>query len=195
MIINIRGTSGSGKSTLVREAMSWYRFQEPVFMRGRKRPLYTKLWLHGPPFGSPRYPDLAVLGSYETACGGCDGLPSTDLVCQLVYELSGSAKNVLFEGLLFSGNIGRTREMLEDFGPNFTTLAIDLPLADCLAAVNQRRRAKDPAAPNVDPKNTESKWGAVMRSVEVLKEFGGDRVQLLPRARCEEKLAEILLGV
>ncbi len=116
-------------------------------------------------------------------------------MCQLVYELSGSAKNVLFEGLLFSGNIGRTREMLEDFGPNFTTLAIDLPLAECLAAVNARRRAKDPAAPDVDPKNTESKWGAVMRSVEVLRETHPGQVQLLTRAACEARLAEILLGV
>lgn len=189
MIINIRGTSGSGKSTLVREVLSWYPHREPVFVPGRKQPLFYKLRF---------YPgtavDLVVLGHYEASCGGCDTISSTDTMFDLVYEASSYARNVLFEGLLISADVNRCVDLHNTFGASgFEVLAIDLPLEDCLASVNARRRAKDPTKPDVNPANTESKWKGVRQSLERLR-AAGVNVKHLPRAGCEGRLAEILLG-
>lgn len=198
MIINIRGTSGSGKSTLVREAMSWYRRKEPVHVAGRKQPLYYKLWLfpeEGPSSSRGKAPDLVVLGHYEASCGGCDTISSTDTMFDLVYEASALAENVMFEGLLISADVNRCVDLHQTFGAQgFEVLAIDLPLEDCLASVNARRRAKDPTKPDVNPANTESKWKGVRASLERLR-AAGVNVQHLPREACEARLATILLGV
>lgn len=197
MIINIRGTSGSGKSTLVRKVMSWYALKEHVYVQGRKQPLYYKLWLQAPedPQQNPGPPDLVVLGHYEASCGGCDTISSTDTMFDLVYEASSYAANVIFEGLLISADVNRCVDLHGTFGASgFEVLAIDLPLEDCLASVNARRRAKDPTKPDVNPANTESKWKGVRQSLERLR-AAGVNVKHLPRAGCEGRLAEILLGV
>lgn len=175
MIINLRGTSGSGKTTIVKHIMAQFAVREPVFTAGRKQPLYYRLWHDPLDFQAKKDSDLVVLGHYETACGGCDSLPTTDLVCNLVYELSGQSTHVLFEGLLFSAAIGRAIEFHEVFGKTgFCVVALSTPLDECLASVNQRRWAKDPTKPPVNPVNTESKFGAVLRSVEVLQENGAN---------------------
>ena len=64
-VINLRGTSSAGKRTLARSIMAAYSRQEPVYRPGRRRPVAVACRSDG------RCP-LAVLGHYDTACGGCD---------------------------------------------------------------------------------------------------------------------------
>lgn len=195
MIINIRGTSGSGKSTLVREAMSWFKCKEAVRVPGRKQPLYYKLWHSANDCILRRPPDLVVIGHYEASCGGCDTIPNLDMAFNLVFEAAGFAQHVIFEGLLLSSDVNRCVELHQTFGADgFEVLAIDLPLEQCLASVNARRRAKDPTKEDVNPANTEAKFKGVRMSLDRLR-AAGVSVQHLCREECEARLATILLGM
>lgn len=194
MIINIRGTSGSGKTTLVRTVMSWYAHKQPVFISGRKQPIYYKLWLAQA--GDTTFtcqPDLIVLGHYESACGGCDTIASTDMMFNLVMEAQQLAQHVLFEGLLISADVNRVTELHQVYGnEGLEVMAIELPLEQCIASVNKRRWAKDPTKPTVNPKNTESKWKGVVQSM-VRLEQAGVRAHFRSRDNCLTRLREILL--
>lgn len=163
MIINIRGTSGSGKSTLVRKIVALYDEKQPVFEEGRKQPisyLYTRKQ------GKP----LAVIGHYETACGGCDTITSTDHTFDLVRKNHENC-DVIFEGLLISADVNRINKLHQEGYP-VKVVALDLPLEECLNSVNERRRAKKPDAPDVNPKNTKSKHQGVKQSLKRLHEAG-----------------------
>lgn len=169
-IINVRGTSGSGKSTLVREVIGRYRQSAAFYKEGRKRPLYSVFWDH--PKG---YPALAVVGHYETACGGCDTITSQDEIYEIVRELSDMGYIVLFEGLLISAEFNRAKALSDD-GYNLLVVHIEIPLEECVESVNSRRREKKPDAPGVNPKNTESKWKGTRRTCERLREAHVDVV-------------------
>jgi hypothetical protein len=192
MIINIRGTSGSGKTTLMRKVLSWYAHKEPVFIDGRKQPLYYKCWFDSEKTWS-RDPDLIVIGHYEAACGGCDTITNLDLAFQLVFEAAGMAEHVAFEGLLLSGDVKRCTELHDTFGQDFQVIALNTPLDVCISSVNSRRWAKDPTKDGVKPKNTESKYKCVLASIPKLQE-AGVFVEHLSRGDAEERLMQILLG-
>lgn len=183
MIINVRGTSGSGKSTLIRAIMDLYPTREVVRIEGRKQPLYYICRREN------RYP-LAVLGHYETDCGGCDTINGLDLIYELVEKLS-AQNDVLFEGLLISAEFQRTERVMK--AQEGVVLHIDIPLQECLDSVNGRRAAKaarlgKPDPGSVNPVNTESKWKGTRRTVERLREagvncFSGSREDCLNYAR------------
>lgn len=161
MIINVRGTSGSGKSTLVRRIMENYsggtklRIKEP----GRKQPL-GYLLTH--PLMRKK---LFVVGHYETPCGGCDTIPSMERIYEIVREADSLGHHVLFEGLLISAEVNRM-QALHDEKRMCMVVHIDIPLEECLAGVNERRRRKKPDAPDVNPKNTASKHKGSKRAME-----------------------------
>lgn len=159
-IINIRGTSGTGKSTLARQIMANYRLISKYTRIGRKQPL-------GYRYQHPmrEFPDLGVVGHYETDCGGADTITDYDDLMQLVMQGAAQGMDVLFEGLLFSGDVKRTavlREWAEKQGIPLHVIAIQLPLDECVASVNLRRAAKaerlgrTPKG-DVNPKNTIAK--------------------------------------
>ena len=180
----------------MRNIMEYYRRKEPVFINGRKQPLYYKLWMF--PRGhrtlrDDRPPDLIIIGHYEAACGGCDTITNLDLAFQLVFEAAGMAEHVAFEGLLLSGDVKRCVELHETFGQDFEVIALNTPLDVCISSVNSRRWAKDPTKDGVKPKNTESKYKCVLASIPKLQEAGVN-VKHLSREAAEERLAEILLG-
>lgn len=156
-IITVRGTSGSGKTHAVRAIMGYYKNREAVYCEGRKRPLYYKLQ-HPSPGGR----ELVVLGSYESACGGCDSISGIDYTFSLVRELS-PGRDLLFEGLLLSGECARTNRLAED-GFSVHAIYLTTPLEQCLASINARRAAKGKTEP-VNPENTESKFKAVRNSI------------------------------
>jgi predicted kinase len=169
MIIQLRGTSGSGKTTIVRTIMEGYQNSNPVCLeiagKVRKRPA-GYLLDNGP--GSKH---LFVVGHYETACGGCDTLPDYDTCIQLVRDAHANGHDVLFEGLLISGETRRCAELHND-GLPYTVVCLNTPLQECLDSVNTRRRAKKPDAEDVNPKNTEAKFKIVQRAAEKLAEAG-----------------------
>lgn len=182
MIINIRGTSGSGKSTLVRALTRGLNAPNKVHVEGRKQPLYTT-------FEHPtdRHHPIAVLGHYETACGGCDTINGHDTTFDLVRKLYEQGYAVVFEGLLLSGEFRRTAQLHADGFPLHVAM-IDLPVGICIDSVNQRRWAKNPDKPPVNPKNTEAKWKTTHSVCRRLKAEGvsiyfGDRQQVLDHVK------------
>lgn len=162
MIINIRGTSGSGKSHLARRIMDLYPSRTKVRVEGRRQPIgYICHREDGK--------DLAVLGHYETACGGCDTISKMEEIFELVRTSHLADMDVLFEGLLISADVNRTAALHEE-GLPLRVVALDLPLEVCLESVNSRRmeRLGPEKFTPVNPKNTESKHKGVRRSCERL---------------------------
>jgi predicted kinase len=169
MIFNLRGTSGSGKSTLVRNLTALYGSRTVFRREGRKQPLgyvYSR---------GERGRSLAVVGHYETACGGCDTIASMDDIFDLVRQSAAAGHDVIFEGLLISADVNRTVDLhkwAQEQGIEMGVIALDTPLDVCIDSINIRRRAKDPNKPDVATKNTESKFKGVKKSVERLLEAG-----------------------
>ena len=193
MIINIRGTSGSGKSTLVRRVMEQYSFKTAFKIDGRKQPIGYLLSKKG---SDQR---LAIIGHYETACGGCDTISLRSESFRLIREANAAGYNVLFEGLLLSEEVNYTAALHQD-GMELVVVGLDkVPTELCLSSINQRRRdAEDERIAKVNhynqellvvgsnkkpkpiperkgpvnPHNTVRRVGTVNRSMERLKDAG-----------------------
>lgn len=190
MIINIRGTSGSGKTTLARAVMDLYGTRVPVKEQDRKRPI-GYIFNRG-----ERGRSLAVIGHYETPCGGCDTITDQDHIYELVRKSHDAGMDVLYEGLLISAEVNRAVKLHQDGYPLFT-VALNTPLQVCLDSINDRRQQnfklrqaavqaqndiyeskgrKLLPLPNpkgdVNPKNTESKYKGVQGSMRRLQEAG-----------------------
>ena len=135
VIVNPRGTSGSGKTELVRRVLSDYGWGkggqvEPVYREGRARPIAYQL--RHPLGGRP----LAVLGHYE-ATAVVDG--GMDEAFRLVGEYASGGYDVLFEGLLLSGEHRRSAALAE--AHELHVLCLSAPLDRCIRNVIARRRA------------------------------------------------------
>jgi hypothetical protein len=171
IVINVRGTSGSGKSHLVREVMKRYGSPMKYFRDGRKQPIGYRL---KPREGFGR--DLAVIGHYETDCGGCDTVPKIDEIFELVRKAHADGMDVLFEGLLISAEVNRTAKLHAD-GIPLVVIALDVPLEECLASVESRRAAKSertgrPPRGPLNPDNTKSKHRGTLQAAERLNAAG-----------------------
>jgi hypothetical protein len=88
VIVDPRGTSGSAETELVRRLLVDYGRDgngraEPVYRRGRERPIAYRL--RHPRGGRP----LAVLGRYEATSGGCDTIRAADGGMDEAFRLAG----------------------------------------------------------------------------------------------------------
>jgi hypothetical protein len=160
-IVNIRGTSGSGKSTLVKAIFARCTNVEPVRAPStakRKQPLGYTMQYNS--LGAENNPQkLFIAGHYESACGGCDTLGkylpdvvtprligddtepnSYHLTFGLVREYWRRGYNVVFEGLLISGDVRHTKALHDDALP-INVVGFDLPVDFCIASVLERRKA------------------------------------------------------
>lgn len=173
-IYNIRGTSGSGKTHLVRRVMELYDRRVAYRREGRKQPIgYTYHREDGPA--------LAIVGHYETTCGGCDTIPKMEDIFELVKDSATAGHDVIFEGLLISADVNRTQELerwAQERGVRMEVIALSTPLQECLDSVNARRRARNPDLPPVKEKNTASKFNGVKKSLERLRQAGVEAYEL-----------------
>jgi hypothetical protein len=178
-LVNIRGTSGSGKSTLVRNVLACYGAKQAYKEEGRKQPIgysYTH------PLQGGRV--LGVVGHYETACGGCDTISGYEKIFRLVRETHDAGMDVLFEGLLISGDVKWTKTLLD---LPLRILALTTPIDVCVASINERRRAKrGEDAPEVNPTNTIAKAKTLASCMTKLRAEGAD---------CHEASREDALGL
>lgn len=167
MIIQIRGTSGSGKSHLVKEVMKLYANKIKYMVEGRRQPIaYTLNEIDGKP--------LTVIGHYEAKCGGCDTIAVPGKSYQIIFDLIKTAaqngNDVLFEGLLISGDVNWTLSLKE-----FPLMIIQLTtsLEDCISSINDRRKARlgDKFTP-VKEANTITKYKLCEKVGEKLKAQG-----------------------
>lgn len=164
MIVNIRGTSGSGKTHLVRKLMSEYGQIHKIQREGRKQPIAYVCC------DPDKKAKVAVIGHYETVCGGCDTINKVEDTFNLVVKYTGLGYNVIFEGLLISADVNRVALLTKH--STVVVIALDVPVQECLDSVNARRRAKKPDAADVNPKNTMSKHRGVTNSIKRLEDMG-----------------------
>lgn len=165
MIIQLRGTSGSGKSTVVQAIMDDATQRLRVREAGRKQPIgyiLTVPWANG---------RIAVPGHYETACGGCDTIPSMDKVFEKVETGRMCEPHVLFEGLLASEEVRRTVALHERFPGQLRVLLLTTPVEQCLEGIRDRRAARGDERP-LKEDNTRNRVKVINRACERLTQAG-----------------------
>lgn len=152
---NLRGTNGSGKTRVARWLLE-ASDSKPILFKGKKVRAYM-----GEIHGAPIY----ILGSYETACGGCDTIDNVAEVAELLRLLMTNDDNpgefftvsksgiVFFEGLMISHMLGTVGAMQMKLGSRNNILAfLDTPLDKCIEHVMTRRMLRKDERP-FDPKN------------------------------------------
>lgn len=165
MLIQIRGTSGSGKTTAMRKIMDGRDWQA-VTVLGRKKPLYyysmTEDWPER----------IAVVGHYESVCGGCDNVGSAPDVYRAIKEIidGNGVIPILSEGLLWSEDTKWTLA-LRDEGYDVRPFFLTTPLEQCLRQVKGRREAAGNTK-ELDPTNTANRIGVIERARVKLTEAG-----------------------
>lgn len=197
MILNIRGTSGAGKTHLVRRLMAAAHpdgaaMLEALALDHPVRP--GKKILAGYTHYDTHSGSIFFAGSYEATCGGCDKFSwkgAADWVQALVAEQAEDA-HVVFEGALVSEWKTERFCQLEHVSP-LSIVVLNTPLADCLAAVTNRRAARGVAEP-VDPESTTKRHETSVRKAAKERALGLD-VHMLDREAaylfCCEKLGLI----
>lgn len=170
-IVSIRGTHGSGKSTVVTKIMQKYPTHpvpDPDKPSGKVLGYRVTL-----PAG-----ELFVVGSYATACGGCDAIQPYANIWPRIAAAADTGAHVLFEGALVSSSYGNIGRASEQYGDDMVFAFLDTPLSVCLERIAQRRAAKGNFEP-VDPANTEAKFLSVARSLPKIQTELGRRVVIL----------------
>lgn len=171
MIINLRGTSGSGKSHLVRSIMDRYPLRAPVRAdvngKPRKQPIGYLLQRN-----EPGARNLYVLGHYETACGGCDTLPSLDYVYEAVRRADSEGLDVLYEGIIVCDDVTRCSSLKSE-GRQLLVVRLDTPIEVCLAGIQARRDARGDDR-KLNPKNTTDRLQRHAKGISRLKAAGVD---------------------
>jgi hypothetical protein len=168
MVVNIRGTSGSGKSTLIRNIMALYGKPEPQFLEKRKQPI-AYICRRKPEDSSRRDKHLAIIGHYETACGGCDTIPRVDLAYNKVVHYALAGFDVLYEGLLLQSDWKRLPHFRKDL--DIRALFLTTPIEVCLASVQLRRDARGDHR-ELDPANTLGKYKVLKQQPDLLRAAG-----------------------
>lgn len=194
MIIVIRGTSGSGKSHIVYDVIKALGPYHETFPLGEKGKLGGYTWGHPTP--SPEFrPYVAIIGRYETACGGCDCFSwpgAADEVAAKARELESQGYAVLLEGLIVSA---WATDRMASLGPGLHTIHLTTPLENCLAAVQDRRDARAAAkgkdASPLNPENTTKKWHGLHSCTRRQREAGMP-VEELDRERARDRVFELL---
>lgn len=187
MIVSLRGTNGSGKSTVVHTILKKYPHEVTSFDTSKKKPKPEgyRVRVLLPKLNKP----LMIIGSYETACGGCDSIQPYDLIWPRVVEYAKQG-HVLFEGAIVSssyGNIGRASEVYKN---DFVFAFMDTPTEVCIERVNARRREKGNEK-ELDPKNLISKMRNVERSIKKIREEYRRRVVMIDHTNAVSQILKL----
>lgn len=163
MIINVRGANGSGKSTVVRRVLESFQ-RETKFVPGRARPIGYQC-VNGP----------YVVGTYENVTGGCDTIPSIEMIFEIVKLQADAGRDVLYEGILAQHSATRLME-LNRVHP-VTVVVLTTSQEDCVQAVRDRRAARGEEKP-LDPTNVVKEYQSVISSTRRLKSAGVEIIHL-----------------
>lgn len=152
LIIQVRGTSGSGKSTVMKRVMDSLDLV-PEYEEKRKRPLFYSQGLR-----------LAVLGHYESPCGGCDTIGSARAVYDLIQRLT--HRIIICEGLLLSEDVKWSSQL-----KNLRIIYLTTPVERCLAQIRSRREEAGNDKP-LNEDNTRRRVAVIERSRVKLIDLG-----------------------
>lgn len=142
-VLNLRGTNGSGKSSIAHRllelphkelTLAWNPANsKPVIGYQVQMPLGVTIV------------KVIVVGPYRTQCGGCDAIPTQDLVCAAVERAAELSPYVFFEGLLVSGIYQRYYQLAKTVRKRrrkFVWAILQTPLEECLRRVYARNGGK-----------------------------------------------------
>lgn len=125
-------------------------------VEGRRNPLWYA------------YGKVAVIGSYESTCGGCDTIHGYDLLLGTVNARLKDGYHVLMEGLLLSEDVKNTltlpRSMLR-------VIFLTTPLPTCLDRIRGRRAARGNDKP-LNTANTSNRVSVIERARVRLEDAG-----------------------
>lgn len=220
-VYNIRGTNGSGKSTLARAFVKGDPAAPPNRFGTEGSPTMVDLtWYDAPTKRDPRrrlpiqgyagprlHPglDVLVVGTYRTACGGLDAVPSFDLSFQSIncgIDLMAQYgtephRAILCEGVISSTVWGSWGEYAKTVrGEHAVDVAfcyLDTPLELCL----DRIRGRQEAAGKVRDIKTELVADKI-RAIAATREkalAAGHLVYDLPHAKAQAALLDIMQGI
>lgn len=171
-IVNIRGCNGSGKTTIVRRFLDRLPSRELGGKPGRPAGYEVNASEWG--ILTPVY----VVGSYENACGGADGIKTQEEIADRVLKAK-EYGHVLVEGLLMSksSDKGHTAPILKENNAIFAFL--NTPWDVCLERVLSRRETAGNDK-EFDPEKTmRAAYTQCHRSAELLTLAGGYDVRWL----------------
>lgn len=159
-VVVIRGTSGSGKTYIAEQIMTRLGKASDTRVLGPRSKIGGYLWRRED--GSFAH---GVVGRYETACGGCDGLSwkgAADDIEGLIGVMTDAGASVMLEGLMVSTwGADRLLRLNARAPGGLFVLHLTTPLDVCLDSVRARRAARAAAegkeAPELNPKNTSTK--------------------------------------
>lgn len=152
---NLRGTNGSGKTFVARALIKETKAEPCEYTdKGKIRSYMGKLHSHEPD-GHYEHP-IIFLGSYENQCGGCDTIPSVNIVADMLRSYMRDPKManglVFYEGLMISHMIGTVGAAAREFGHDHVMGFLSTPLDVCVARVRSRRVERGELS-EFDPKN------------------------------------------
>lgn len=181
MMVFLRGTSGCGKSTVARHFLDNYLLMNTYESSARKIEAYRVRL----PSGKP----LTVLGRYETACGGLDGVKSFELILELVAKHYREGEHMLFERLTGSDVAWGT------LGPGLAEYRcrhafMDTPIELCIERVKRRRQEAGNFKP-LNENNTRQRTRAIWRAYDRLALEFLQPVLLVDHRRPEKQLLEL----
>lgn len=150
VVYNIRGTNGSGKTTLARRFLPAPRSQGMVALTSYAAPTKKepdrRLCVPGY-LRATRRGTIGVVGSYETACGGLDTVPTFMLQQQAISDMIDlGADAVIAEGVLASTVYGSWAEFADIFrhahsvsGHQFAFVYMTTSIELCLQRIKFRQ--------------------------------------------------------
>lgn len=148
-IINIRGTNGAGKTKMAeaflgRNADGSLKGEDIILTSFEKQNKVSRVTKHVLGRWSAEERTMLV-GKYGHAnCGGCDTIPTQDLICEAVRRACHYAdcRVVVFEGSLVSTIFDRYRqldlEMFKEGGWRFVWAYLQTPTETCIERVKAR---------------------------------------------------------
>lgn len=178
-ILDIRGTHGSGKSHVMHTLLEGNtKRKKPItgFCEYKQKEMTL-----GYDLGKYKNrPSTAIIGRYETQCGGCDGVGSADEICRRVrlFVRDLQYDNVLLEGILVAHTFKRYSELakeLEAEGHEYHFCFLSTPLATCITRVKQRRLKQGNTKP-FNPKNCIHDYNQIWRRTRAKMKEAGHRV-------------------
>jgi shikimate kinase len=145
VIFNLRGTNGTGKSTVAHAILKKAGAEPLEFWPNTRKPkpmAYAGRW-NGVP--------IAILGSYETVCGGMDTITDINDARDLIvrYGNNQDFPIVFYEGLFISHCMGTVAAALNEANLKQRLVMgyLDTPLEECLRRVHARRAERGNTKP------------------------------------------------
>lgn len=144
MIIDIRGTNGSGKSHPIHTILKEYPHQKWVLPEHAGEEVqYTLV----------ESLDMAIIGTYDTQCGGADGVTKQDAITNALRLLHPIYKTVVVEGSIVASVYSRWEALAREVNDDYQFWFLDTPVEECIASVMARRTANGNTKP-FDPNQT-----------------------------------------